>query len=195
MDELYSPAPPVDLHTIPTLQKIDIRKSVKIRPLDLSDTVHILEIIKADNSIRNRVSVAARLHTPEDVSNEVENYSKDPHLIRYAILENNNTVGLVSFWRDVGNAQIDAPDNLDDYGVGYFLAPNARGKGLVTNTIQCLINIAAKNLYVRQFIAYCDDNNHESIKVLNKLRFIATNETFTELNNGWIERKYVRQPT
>ena len=54
------------------------------------------------------------------------------------------------------------------------------------------MDTVAKNLRVNQFIAFCEDSNHESIAVLTRLGFKPTAETFTEPDNGWIERKYTK---
>ncbi|MBP7774759.1 GNAT family N-acetyltransferase [Candidatus Woesebacteria bacterium] len=80
--------------------------------------------------------------------------------------------------------------NLDDYGFGYFLDPKERGQGLINRAIESLINISTKCLVVRQFVAFCEDTNIQSISVLKKLGFEPTSETLAEPSKGWIERKY-----
>ena len=179
----------VNLHSIPAFREIDVYEGVKLRPLASSDATRILEILAADSSIRRNVSVASQFHMAKDISKEIEKYRKDKGLIRYTILEGDNPIGLVSFWRDDG---FWGKPNINDYGFGYFLDPSKRGKGIVTNALQRLIDIAKQNVYVRQFVAFCSDNNNESIAILIKLGFKPTNKTFSEPNNGWIERKYVK---
>lgn len=180
----------LNLHSVSSFKEIDVSEDVKLRPLRQSDATHILEILAADNNIRSRVTVASRLHSPGDVATEIERYQKDPNLIRYTLLKENRPIGLVSFWRDDGF--FGTPPNADDYGFGYFLDPSERGKGLVTTALQSLMKTVVKNFNVRQFVAFCEDNNHESIAVLVKLGFKPTNETFSEPNHGWIERKYLK---
>lgn len=68
---------PVNLHTISALQEINISDGLKLRPLNQSDDVRILEILAADTSIRNRVTVASRLYTAKDITVEIERYRKD----------------------------------------------------------------------------------------------------------------------
>jgi RimJ/RimL family protein N-acetyltransferase len=133
------------------------------------------------------------MRAPEDVEAQVETYRQDKHLIRYAILEGDNPIGLVSFWRDVDNP-FDAPDSPDDYGFGYFLDPNKRGNGIVTDAVRAIIDVATRNIHINQFIAYCEDNNPDSIAVLTKLGFQPTEIVLVEQNSGWTERKYVRKP-
>jgi len=191
MNERYTPGRPIDLHTISSLQEIAVRDDVKLRPFDESDATRILEILAADPSIRDRVSVAAKMHTPEQIGEQVEEMRRDAHLIRYTLLERDNPIGLVSLWRDIDNP-FDAPDSPDDYGFGYFLDPDARGKGLVGSAVDSIMEVASKSLAAKRFIAYCEDDNVDSIAVLTKLDFEPTNETFIEEKHGWKERKYVR---
>jgi RimJ/RimL family protein N-acetyltransferase len=179
-----------NLHSISELQEIFVRDGVTLIPLNNTHALRILEILQSDKNIRDRVTVASRLHTTEDVAAEIEAYCKDTGLIRYAIIEQNNVVGLVSLWRDDGF--FGTPANTDDYGFGYFLDPSARGRGLVTSAIVKLINVVQSNLPVRQFVAFCDPNNTDSIAVLTKLGYEPTGETFIEPNNGWKEEKYIR---
>jgi RimJ/RimL family protein N-acetyltransferase len=183
---------PTNLHNIPELQTVPVRGGVILRPLGEDDAAQILGILDADPSIRERVSVASKLHTPEDVAKQVEIYRKDDHLIRYAIVENEEVIGLVSFWRDI-DSPFGVPDNPDDYGFGYFLSPAKRGSGIVTDTVQRLMDVAVKNLRVNQFIAYCETDNTDSISVLTKLGFHLTDIELTEQNTGWVEYKYVKE--
>src|SRR5690606_35901715 len=112
------------------LKKIHVRDNVTLRPLEVDDAARMLEILDADPSIRERVSVASRMHSFDDVANQVEAYQGDPHLVRYTLLEDDRPIGLVSFWRDIDNP-FDAPDSPNDYGFGYFLDPAERGNGLI----------------------------------------------------------------
>lgn len=180
----------VNLHTIPALQEIYVQEGIKLHPLHSSDAKRLLEILADDSSIRNKVTIASRLHTIEDIETEIKRSLKKTGLIRYVLLKENNPIGLVSLWRDEG--YFGTPTQLDDYGFGYFLDPNERGKGLMTSAIRKLIEIVANNLKVNQFIAFCEDNNMKSIAVLTKLGFEPTDKTFSEPYNGWIERKYIK---
>lgn len=183
----------VNLHEVQALQNIQVREGVNLRPLDAADAKRILEILESDASILGRVSVASKMHTPEDVKTQVEIYRKSSDFIRYAILENDNPIGLVSFWRDIDNS-FDAPDNPDDYGFGYFLDPSKRGTGIVTDSVRSLMDVASENLHINQFIAYCEDDNANSIAVLTKLGFQSTDIVLDEQSYGWSERKYVCTP-
>lgn len=183
---------PINLHDIPELKEIYVRDDVILRPMETEDATGLLEILDADPSIRNRVSVASRMHSPEDVAAQVETYRSDAHTIRYALLEGGKPVGLVSFWRDIDNP-FAAPDSPNDYGFGFFLDPAKRGKGLIPDAVQQVMTAAQDVLHVENFIAYCEDNNPESITVLTKLGFQPTDLTYEEQNNSWVERKYVKE--
>lgn len=184
---------PVNLHEMLALKDVQVHAGITLRPLDVSDATRILEILDADTSIRDRVSVASKMHTSEDVEAQVEAYKTDADLIRYAILENNNPIGLVSFWRDI-NDPFDASDNPDDYGFGYFLDSSKRGKGIVTDAVRRLMDIATMNLHVNQFIAYCETDNADSMAVLAKLGFQPADIVLVEQSSGRTGRKYACIP-
>lgn len=181
----------INLHSIPELQKIHVRDDIQLRPLQTSDAERILQILATDVTIRNRVSVASRIYNHEDIATEIKHFSENSGLIRYTILKEDNPVGIVSLWRDTGF--FGTPPQSDDYGFGYFLDPIERGNGIITNAIQTLMDIVIKNLYVKQFIAFCEDNNPQSKAVLARVGFEPTDETFVEPSKGWVERKYVKQ--
>ncbi|MCA9344067.1 GNAT family N-acetyltransferase [Candidatus Saccharibacteria bacterium] len=183
---------PRNLHDISELKEIHVRDNVVLRPMEVSDGSRILEILDADPSIRDRVSVASRMHSPDDVAEEVEVYQNDPHTVRYTVLEGDRPVGLVSFWRDIDNP-FDAPDRPNDYGFGYFIDPAERGKDLITDAVRRVMETAQVALRVENFIAYCEDNNPASVSVLTKLGFEPTDLTYEEQNNGWVERKYIKE--
>ena len=167
------------LHNIEALQYIQVLDDNYLRPLEVSDAPDILQILSADPSIRDRVSVASAMHIPEDVQKQVKAYKQDHHCIRYAIVEGDTTIGLVSFWRDV-DSPFDAPDNPDDYGFGYFLDPSQRSRGIITAAVESVMSIGTQSMHVNQFIAYCEDDNKASIAVLTKLGFRHTDTTLVE---------------
>lgn len=183
--------PKFNLHEVPELKEIYVRDEVILRPMETDDAIGLLRILDTDPTIRDRVSVASRMYSLEDVSREVEVYKGDANTIRYTLLEGGKPIGLVSFWRDIDNS-FDAPDNPNDYGFGYFLDPADRGSGLIPEAVQQVMNIAQTVLHIEGFIAYCEDNNPNSISVLTKLGFQPTNLTYKEQENGWIERKYIK---
>ncbi len=184
-------ANPRNLHGVSELKEIHVRDNVTLRPMEVEDASRMLEILEADPSIRDRVSVASRMHSPENVAAEVEAYQDDPHTVRYTLLIGDRPVGLVSFWRDIDNP-FDAPDSPNDYGFGYFLDPAERGEGLIPDAVQRVMETAQDVLHVENFIAYCEDNNPASVSVLTKLGFEPTDLTYEEQNNGWVERKFIK---
>lgn len=182
---------PQNLNTILALQVINVRKNIKLRPLDIKDAAQLLKILEIDPSIRNHVSIASKINTKDDVAEQAAYYKNDPHLVRYVILENDVVIGMVSFWRGINNA-FNAPDNPNSCGFGYFLNPCRRGNGIIYDCVNSIMKIAINNLYIKNFIAYCEYNNSKSIKVLKKLGFKRTNINLTEQSNGWLERKYIK---
>ena len=172
-----------------SMKVLNLHEGVKLRPLQQSDDYALLKILDRDKSIRNRVTFASRLHSLKDFTAERELINKDTGLIRYTLLKNGIPIGLVSLWRDDGFWGV---KNLDDYGFGYFLEVNERGKGLITLSVKKLMDVVASNLQVNQFVAFCEDENLASIALLKRMGFEPTEETQTEPSKGWIERKYIK---
>lgn len=179
-----------NLHDIVALKKIRVSEDLVLIELDKTHAREILTILTADPSIKDRVSVASKLHSYEDVLKEIENIEQDEGLIRYVIVCDEKVLGLVSFWRDDG---FSGKINPDDYGFGYFLHPNERGKGTMTIAVEKLMKVAVNELYIDQFILYCEDDNKASIAVLERLGFEPTNLVITEPTMGWVERKYEKR--
>lgn len=182
---------PISLHSIEQFQEIKIADNASLVHLNEVHGSRILEILSDDPSIRDRVTVASKINSLDDVRKQINAYKKDEGLIRYVLLVDDNPAGLISFWRDDG---FWGEKNLEDYGFGFFLDPQARGKGLIFRAVKKLIAVAIKHLQVKQFVAFCEDDNAPSIKVLKKLGFEPTDQTMTEPNKGWIERKYILNP-
>lgn len=179
------------IRTILALQYITVREHVVLRPLDAEDATALLAILDADPSIRERVGVTAALHSSEDVKQLLAAEEHDD-IVRYVIAENTEVVGLVSFWR-AGEYFGDKADP-DDYGFGYFLAPSARGRGLVTDSLTALMSVATEHLSVQRFIAFCEADNAASGALLQKAGFERTPVTWKDEEHGWIEQKYSHTP-
>lgn len=99
---------------------------------------------------------------------------------------------VILFGRDVDNP-FDAPDSPNDYGFGFFLDPVKRGNGLILDAVQQVMTATQDVLHVENFIASYEDNNPENVTVLTRLGFQSTDLTYEEQNNGWVERKYVKE--
>jgi RimJ/RimL family protein N-acetyltransferase len=177
------------LHS-PVFERIHVRDGVVLRPLESADASELLAILDADPSIRERVGVASRLYKVEDIAKLLEDESSDEELVRYAIVENNRVVGMVNFWR-AGEFFGDKADP-DDYGFGYFLAPSARGRGLVTDSLSAIMAVASTRLHIKRFIAFCEADNAASGAVLKKAGFEKTAMQWKDDEHGWLEQKYAR---
>lgn len=182
---------PVDLHTVAALQEVWFGDGLRLRPLQAGDGQRILEILDANPEIRDRVVVAARMHTGEDVLKEIAQAEADPGLIRYVVDEAGRGVsGLVSFWRDDGF--FGQEPRMNAYGFGYFLDPARRGKGLISASVGTVMKLATHELSAKEFMAFCEDDNEVSRAVLARLGFEATDYTHAEQTHGWTERLYLR---
>lgn len=182
----------LNLHAVAGLQSIHVRDGLYLRPLEPEDGEQILRILEQDPTIRERVTFAARVFSLDDYLDQLHIIAADPGLIRYAIISDNTIVGLVSLWRDKGFfGQTAEPDG---YGFGYFLSPDARGKGIITQSVASIMKVLQSSLRVKKFIAFSEDDNDESKAVLLRLGFEPKDELLKEPTHGWFERKYVFVP-
>lgn len=179
-----------NLRTVRELDVIAVREGVYLRPLGPEDAGELLNILDADPSIRERVGVAARLYSVSDVETLLREESADTDILRYVICEHDKVVGMVNFWR--AGDYFDGKADPEDYGFGYFLAPSARGRGLVTDSLRALMDVAVKNLPVKRFIAFCEADNKASGALLMKAGFEKTDVSWEESEHGWVERKYIK---
>lgn len=175
---------------LPAFETIHVRDGVMLRPLDSADAVELLALLDADPSIRERVGVASGLYDVDDVAALVAKEKEDDELVRYVIVENKHVVGMVNFWR-AGDFFGDKAEP-DDYGFGYFLAPSARGRGLVTDSLSAIMTVASAQLHVTRFIAFCEADNAASGAVLKKAGFEKTAMQWKDDEHGWVEQKYAR---
>ena len=191
-DSGETPNRPVNLHDIDALQGIVVRDGVSLRPIRVSDSDRILEVLKADPTIKEKVTVASRINSEADVEREVDAMNADPELIRYAITNDQDEfIGLVSFWLDPGFFGQEPLPNT--YGFGYFIDPAERGKGLVTGSVKSLMKVATENIPgIEGFTAFCVDANKDSVASLVALGFNPTDRLYPEPSHGWEERQYQR---
>ncbi|TAK88834.1 N-acetyltransferase [Patescibacteria group bacterium] len=179
-----------DLHQIPALQKVQVQDDVYLRLVQESDAKRTIEILEADPSIRDRVTVASKMLNEADVVNEIRRGQSKPDILRYTLVQQDNMVGWVNLWQD--NGYMSGTPNPTVIGFGYFLDPSMRGRGLVTASIQALMQMAQTSMEITEFVAFCEDSNAPSVKILKKLGFNSTDDTFEEPRNGWVERMWVR---
>lgn len=180
-----------NLHDIANLQSIRVDEHIYLRPLENGDAPAMLAILDMDPSIRESVTAAARMRDESSFYDEVKFINQSPDLIRYAIVHDDILVGLLSFWKDGGYFNADPIPN--GYGFGYFLAPSARGKGIVTTSLLAVMDVAERCLTVDSFMAYCEDGNNRSKQLLQNIGLQPTDDTYAEPSQGWIERRYVKK--
>lgn len=183
--------PKFNLSNVPELHKIAVDADTRLQALTNNDAPRILEIIEADPSIRDRVTIASQLHSEEDVFKEVSRYRSDKNFMRYSIHYQDDIVGLMTLWRD--NGFLGNTPNPNTYGGGYFLDPAHRGRGIASKSLNALIKELFTCLPAEEFIAYCEQDNTASSAVLMHAGLKPTGELIQEPINGWIEEKFVRK--
>lgn len=175
---------------VKALKHVDVRDGISLQLLSHETGESAIRAINSDPEIWQHVYVASLIHTIDDVDTQVADMMRDGNLLRYVVVERDDVIGMVNFWR-AGDffGELVAPDAC---GVGYFLVPSARGKGILADALVRLLETAENAIDVHEFVAFCEDENSASRAVLKRAGFSETKTTIDFSKLGAVERKYVR---
>lgn len=158
-------------------REIIVNYATRLRLLVPEDAERLFEIFKTDPEIQERVTWTHGLKTAGDVSRAIVGFQTNKS-IRYGIIHNDELAGYVGMWPDHG--YMDGESHEGWFGIGYFLDHDYRGNGLVQQATNTMMAVAEANFNVRKWSVYVEDNNISSRAVLEKLGFVATDNTYDE---------------
>jgi [ribosomal protein S5]-alanine N-acetyltransferase len=131
---------------------------ITLRGLELSNAAAIFEIAVYDGVFATNEKEAA--HTLERINTDI---AKGESLHWGIFLnETNEIAGTCGYYRGFA-------ENSGE--IGYILKENQRGKGLMTDAVQLLVDFGFKTLKLDQVIAYTDPSNFASVAVLQRAGF------------------------
>lgn len=169
-----------------------VRPGLELRRLTHADAGAVLQILDEDPGIRDRVKVVAEATTVDDVRDIADTRDASPSSVHFVILHD-DVVGFLSLWR-AGEHFGDLPVDPDSFGFGYFLAPSARGRGIISAVLRTVMETTSQYVTVPSFIAFCEDDNPASSRNLERAGLQPTPIAFTN-GRGWRERLYERPMT
>lgn len=178
-----------NLHEVSELGFIAVDSDISLKPLQQSDASCLAEIVNQSPDVRANVGFTSDLKNEQDALDAIEAYRQDKTLVRYGVFDQNNLVGVISAWQDVDDP-FGGPDEPDAYGFGYFLTPEARGKGIIGRSLTELMKAIEAELGAKSFIAYVTPNNASSRAVLERLGFVLSSDKVNDEQHGIKHLKY-----
>ncbi len=112
------------------------------------------------------MSFVDRMQTVEFAQNFVKvtiQKNKDGIEFAFVIIENNNVIGRVGVYK------IDDQNKIGE--IGYWLAENYQGKGIMTQSVKAIIDFCFSNLQLNRLEIKCGVENVKSNAIPEKLNF------------------------
>lgn len=136
-------------------------KELELRPFTLDDVPAIVKACN-DPEIQHWIPMIPRPYTEEDartfVRGEVEGIGQQ----QFAVSEGGRVVGSIGL----------GVNELSHNGhIGYWCAPQARGRGLTTRALRLLCKHALEDLRLERLELITDPDNHASQRVAEKVGF------------------------
>lgn len=164
--------------------EIEINDVLALRLFDPTDSEAITEILRADSDIQRYITWTAGLESSDDVRSKIEAFQRGGDR-RYALLENGQVIGYGAVYNSFKGIE-------DEYEIGYFVAPDKRGKGYAKAVVNSLMATAVEQLGARSFALHIEDSNLASQAVAVSLGFMPTDEFKEDIVLNCTERRYER---
>ena len=136
--------------------------------------------------LREWLPFVDRMQTVEFAENFVKGTmqrNKDGHEFAFVILENDTLIGRIGVYK------IDNQNKIGE--IGYWLAENGQGKGIITKSCKSLIDFCFSDLQLNRIEIKCGTGNFKSKTIPEKLNFTKEGvirqgeslyDTFIDLN-------------
>lgn len=180
------------------MNRIDVDQEIFIEAIKLSDTDIIFGTIHRDRKyLRTWLPFVDQTRTREDTSRYISSLLSEPEIGKnriYTIWANHEFAGLAGF------KDIDPVNHKAE--IGYWLAKNMQGKGIMTRTVRKLIDYGFRNLELNRIQIKVAQENLKSIAIPVRLGLVKegterngelhTNsyfnlEVFSILKKEWVE--------
>jgi RimJ/RimL family protein N-acetyltransferase len=136
-------------------------EDLELRPFTLDDVPAIVSACN-DPEIQHWIPMVPRPYSEEDarafVQGEVQGIGQE----QFAITENGRLVGSIGL-------------GINEFSrnghIGYWCAPDARGRGLTTRALRLLVRYGLEELRLERLELITDPDNHASQRVAEKVGF------------------------
>ena len=162
----------------PDFGSIAVRENITLRLLLPDDAPAILAILQRDPMIQKHyVTWTVGLKSEDDVRAAISKFQEERYF--FGIIEGAQLIGYIGTWK-VSEDPKSVPGG-QMYDMGYFIDPDKRGTGIMTDAARALIHAIGQKLPVDVMAFYIWDENEGSKAVARKLGARPTD--FTEYDD------------
>ena len=146
---------------------INIDENIKIELITENHSQPIFDIVDKNRiHLRQWLPFVDRMQTVEFAENFVKGTmqrNKDGNEFAFVIIENDKVIGRIGVYK------IDGQNKIGE--IGYWLAENLQGKGIITKSCKALIDFCFSDLQLNRIEIKCGTENFKSKTIPEKLNF------------------------
>ena len=146
---------------------INIDENIKIELINENHSQPIFDIVDKNRiHLRQWLPFVDRMQTVEFAENFVKGTmqrNKDGNEFAFVIIENDKVIGRIGVYK------IDGQNKIGE--IGYWLAENLQGKGIITKSCKALIDFCFSDLQLNRIEIKCGTENFKSKTIPEKLNF------------------------
>jgi ribosomal-protein-serine acetyltransferase len=146
---------------------INIDENIKIELINENHSQPIFDIVDQNRiHLRQWLPFVDRMQTVEFAENFVKGTmqrNKDGNEFAFVIIENDKVIGRIGVYK------IDGQNKIGE--IGYWLAENLQGKGIITKSCKALIDFCFSDLQLNRIEIKCGTENFKSKTIPEKLNF------------------------
>jgi ribosomal-protein-serine acetyltransferase len=146
---------------------INIDENIKIELINENHSQPIFDIVDKNRiHLRQWLPFVDRMQTVEFAENFVKGTmkrNKDGNEFAFVIIENDKVIGRIGVYK------IDGQNKIGE--IGYWLAENLQGKGIITKSCKAIIDFCFSDLQLNRIEIKCGTENFKSKTIPEKLNF------------------------
>lgn len=146
---------------------ISIDENIRLELINENHAQQIFDVVDANRAhLRKWLPFVDRMQTLAFAENFVQGtmqLNKDGIEFAFVIMEHNKVVGRIGVYK------INNQNKIGE--IGYWLAENAQGKGIVTKASKAMINFCFSELELNRIEIKCGTENEKSKTIPEKLNF------------------------
>ncbi|MCC9071561.1 GNAT family N-acetyltransferase [Flavobacterium sp. F-65] len=146
---------------------INIDQNIKLELINENHAQPIFDLVDANRMhLREWLPFVDRMQTVEFAENFVKGTmqrNQDGNEFAFVIIANGKAVGRIGIYK------IDGQNKIGE--IGYWLAENLQGKGIITQSCKAIIDFGFSNLQLNRIEIKCGTENLKSKTIPEKLNF------------------------
>jgi ribosomal-protein-serine acetyltransferase len=146
---------------------INIDQNIKLELINENHAQPIFDLVDANRMhLREWLPFVDRMQTVEFAENFVKGTmqrNQDGNEFAFVIITNEKVVGRIGIYK------IDGQNKIGE--IGYWLAENLQGKGIITQSCKAIIDFGFSNLQLNRIEIKCGTENLKSKTIPEKLNF------------------------